>query len=85
MLIPKNYVKAGGTLLFIASAVSVYLFYRVDLAVARRELLTGSAVANTACRPIEYSDAGSGSAVLAVHGAGGGYIQMEAFGSRLGS
>jgi 2-hydroxy-6-oxonona-2,4-dienedioate hydrolase len=78
MPMPK-YVKAGAVLLFVLLAVSVDVIYQVDLAAARQELLIGSAVANTACGPIEYSDAGSGPAVLAVHGAGGGYIQMEGF------
>jgi pimeloyl-ACP methyl ester carboxylesterase len=70
---------AGAILSPIVLAVSVYASYRVDLAETRRELSTGSAVANTECGPVEYSDAGSGPAVLAIHGAGGGYDQMEEF------
>ena len=69
--------KGGAALVLVLLAVSVYVIYRVDLAAARQELLIGSAVANTACGPIEYSDVGSGPVVLAVHGAGGGYMQME--------
>ena len=69
--------KAGAALVLVLLAVSVYVIYRVDLAAARQELLIGSAVANTECGPIEYSDVGSGPVVLAVHGAGGGYMQME--------
>ena len=68
--------KAGAALVLVLLAVSIYVIYRVDLAAARQELLIGSAVANTECGPIEYSDVGSGPVVLAVHGAGGGYMQM---------
>ena len=56
----------------------IYGQYRSDLSIARRELQAGSQIAPTACGPIEYSVAGSGPAVLVIHGAGGGYSQVAA-------
>ncbi|HEX6297877.1 MAG TPA: hypothetical protein VFZ74_14985, partial [Burkholderiales bacterium] len=64
-------------LLIVAAGLS-YAQYRSDLSTARRELQAGSQIAHTACGPIEYAVAGSGPAVLVIHGAGGGYSQVAA-------
>src|SRR5688572_13998823 len=49
--------------------------YQQDLQAARERIATSSSVARTACGAIEYAEAGSGPAVLVVHGAGGGFDQ----------
>lgn len=72
----------AATLLILASGL-VYVQYRSDLSTARRELLAGSQIASTACGPIEYAVAGSGPAVLVIHGAGGGYSQASEFSQSL--
>ncbi len=60
-----------------------YAKYRSDLAAVRERLLAGSEVADTACGPIEYRLSGNGPAVLAIHGSGGGYHQVESFARHL--
>jgi pimeloyl-ACP methyl ester carboxylesterase len=72
----------AATLVILASGL-VYVQYRSDLSTARRELLAGSQIASTACGPIEYAVAGSGPAVLVIHGAGGGYSQASEFSQSL--
>ena len=72
----------AATLLILAAGL-VYVQYRSDLSTARRELLAGSQIASTACGPIEYAVAGSGPAVLVIHGAGGGYSQASDFSQSL--
>ena len=72
----------AATLLILAGGL-VYVQYRSDLSTARRELLAGSQIASTACGPIEYAVAGSGPAVLVIHGAGGGYSQASEFSQSL--
>jgi pimeloyl-ACP methyl ester carboxylesterase len=72
----------GATLLVVAIGL-VYVQYRSDLSTARRELLAGSQIASTPCGPIEYAVAGSGPAVLVIHGAGGGYSQASEFSQSL--
>lgn len=57
------------------AGVLIYSNFRRDLAQARERVALGSQMAATACGPIEYASAGSGPAVLVVHGAGGGYDQ----------
>jgi pimeloyl-ACP methyl ester carboxylesterase len=49
--------------------------YGRDISKARSRIAAGSQIAQTACGPIEYAEAGSGPTVLVVHGAGGGYDQ----------
>ena len=61
----------------------VYAAYRQDLMAARKQSSSGSRIVNTPCGPIEYGIAGAGPALLAVHGAGGGYDQGLAFGGDL--
>jgi pimeloyl-ACP methyl ester carboxylesterase len=78
-----KYIGGAAVLVAVLLAAVVYLQYRTDLDSARDALASGSRVAETACGPIEYSDTGAGPAVvLAVHGAGGGYFQMEGFARR---
>jgi pimeloyl-ACP methyl ester carboxylesterase len=54
----------------------IYAQYRLDLGDARARVAVGSAIAQTACGPIEYAAVGQGRPVLLVHGAGGGYDQL---------
>jgi pimeloyl-ACP methyl ester carboxylesterase len=51
--------------------------YQRDMDLARERISVGSKIAATACGPIEYADAGTGSPVLLVHGAGSGYDQAQ--------
>ena len=48
-----------------------------DAAFARAQ--SGAVVAQTACGPIEYAEAGQGPVLLVVHGSGGGHDQGMAF------
>jgi pimeloyl-ACP methyl ester carboxylesterase len=49
--------------------------YRRDIRRARERIATGSRIAETSAGPIEYAEAGQGSPLLVVHGAGGGFDQ----------
>jgi pimeloyl-ACP methyl ester carboxylesterase len=60
-----------------------YMAFRADLVAARERLLADSRVVETPCGPIEYRLSGAGSAVLAIHGSGGGYHQVESFARHL--
>jgi len=60
-----------------------YTRYHEDIREARQRISTDSQVVQTPCGPIEYAAAGDGAAVLAVHGAGGGYDQVLEFGEAL--
>jgi pimeloyl-ACP methyl ester carboxylesterase len=62
----------AGVVIF-ALALCTWLVYHRDISVARARSASGSQVMATACGPIEYADAGSGIAVLAIHGDGGGF------------
>ncbi len=73
----------GGVVALLVLAGYAYARYWSELSEANARLLGNSQVASTACGPIEYSDAGSGPVVLAIHGAGGGYSQMAEFSSFL--
>lgn len=55
--------------------------YRRDIRIARTRVARGGRVINTRCGAIEYAEAGSGTALLAIHGAGGGYDQGLALAS----
>jgi len=69
-------------LLIVAAVVagSIYASYRRDLRAKLRRLKGASVVAQTACGPIEYAEAGSGASLLISHGAGGGFDQGMEFG-----
>jgi 2-hydroxy-6-oxonona-2,4-dienedioate hydrolase len=69
---------AAGALL-VAAIGFTYYHYRQDVDAARARIATGSKIAQTLCGAIEYADAGSGPAVLVVHGAGGGFDQGMLF------
>jgi pimeloyl-ACP methyl ester carboxylesterase len=69
---------ATGVLLVAAIGVTYY-HYRQDVDAARARIAAGSKIVETACGAIEYAEAGSGPAVLVVHGAGGGFDQGLAF------
>jgi pimeloyl-ACP methyl ester carboxylesterase len=58
--------------------------YGKEISKARQRVASGSRIAQTKCGPIEYAEAGSGPAVLMVHGAGGGYDQGLDFAAPLG-
>lgn len=60
-----------------AAAVSVPLVqrYRATMRDARQRTAQGGALASTRCGPIEYAALGSGTPILVVHGAGGGFDQ----------
>ena len=64
-------------LLFALGAASILLrhWYHRDINRARARVATGSRVIQTPCGPIEYAEAGSGPALLSIHGAGGGFDQ----------
>lgn len=62
-------------------ALWIGLAYRSDIDQARARVATGSRVISTPCGPIEYAEAGSGPAILSVHGAGGGFDQGLALAS----
>ena len=57
-------------------AAYVWLRYDADITAARARVAPGIAkVAQTACGPIEYAEAGEGIPLLVIHGAGGGFDQ----------
>ena len=80
---PLRYIAVAALLGSTFLLAAIYLQYRADLSDARSALSSGSRIAQTACGPIEYAEAGDGPAVLAVHGAGGGYFQMNELSSVL--
>ena len=65
------------TTLIAASGMAgvVYLSYKGELRRAHDEASRGSLIATTAAGPIEYGRLGTGSPLLSIHGAGGGYDQ----------
>lgn len=62
-------------LLTVACSTWIAVRYRRDIGRARRRITSGSTVVETSRGPIEYAVAGTGPAVLVVHGAGGGFDQ----------
>ena len=63
-------------LVLLAALVAwMYVRYRTDIGRQWDRISGHSLVAETACGPIEYTVAGSGSPLLVVHGAGGGFDQ----------
>jgi pimeloyl-ACP methyl ester carboxylesterase len=53
--------------------------FGADMQLAAARAGRGSVVVDTRCGPIEYQEAGSGPALLMVHGSGGGHDQGMAF------
>jgi 2-hydroxy-6-oxonona-2,4-dienedioate hydrolase len=70
-------------LLLAAIAAATWRSYATDIALAKARVASGSQVVSTPCGPIEYATAGSGTTLLLVHGAGGGFDQSLQFGRRL--
>ena len=68
-------VSAIISALAVISAVFVSFNYRHDIEAAGARVSFGSKVVNTPCGLIEYADVGTGPAILAIHGAGGGFDQ----------
>jgi 2-hydroxy-6-oxonona-2,4-dienedioate hydrolase len=81
MLRRKLAIVAGLALTGLAAIV--LSFYRRDITAARKRVASGSRIAETKCGPIEYAEAGKGTPVLMVHGAGGGFDQGMSFGDAL--
>lgn len=63
------------TLAALVVGVWAYRAYQRDLRASRERLRGASRIIETACGPIEYAEAGEGSPVFVVHGAGGGFDQ----------
>jgi 2-hydroxy-6-oxonona-2,4-dienedioate hydrolase len=62
----------------VAAAVSVcvaFMLYKNELGRAREASRRGSLIAKTHAGPIEYGETGSGTPLLSIHGAGGGFDQ----------
>jgi 2-hydroxy-6-oxonona-2,4-dienedioate hydrolase len=57
--------------------------HTADMALAQKRVASGSQMASTPCGPIEYAVVGSGTPMLLIHGAGGGFDQSLQFGQRL--
>lgn len=71
---------AGLLLLIVALPVLgmggvLFLLYKHDLDRARAAVGRGGLIADTDAGPIEYAEKGSGTPLLSIHGAGGGYDQ----------
>ncbi|MBT9525660.1 MAG: alpha/beta hydrolase [Rhizobacter sp.] len=71
------------TAVLAAAAALVWRSHAADMATARARVASGSQVVSTPCGPIEYAVAGSGTPLLLIHGAGGGFDQSLQFGQRL--
>ena len=56
-------------------ALIIWSSYQHDIRAARARISSGSRVIDTPCGLIEYADVGAGPAILAIHGAGGGFDQ----------
>ncbi|HET7131312.1 MAG TPA: hypothetical protein VFJ95_03655 [Gammaproteobacteria bacterium] len=75
MLSKSRAAVALVTLAAAAVAAWTATSYRDDIRRARESVAAGSTVADTPCGPMEYAVTGSGSPVLSIHGAGGGFDQ----------
>lgn len=60
-------------------AVPAVMHYSTDMSIARARVTTGSKMLATPCTTMEYAVAGSGTPLLVIHGAGGGFDQGLAF------
>jgi len=61
--------------LAVVLAMPVWVRYHRDIRAARARVASGSKVVSTPCGLVEYADVGTGPAILAIHGAGGGFDQ----------
>jgi 2-hydroxy-6-oxonona-2,4-dienedioate hydrolase len=71
----KSAMKAAVMLALGAASVGTYIACRADMRDARARLLAGGRVVSTARGPVEVAEVGDGTAVLVVHGTGGGFDQ----------
>jgi len=78
----RTLVLAVVIFLAVAGAV-VRSHYADDIARARERAATGATVAGTPCGRIEYAVQGTGTPLLLIHGAGGGFDQGLLFGRGL--
>jgi pimeloyl-ACP methyl ester carboxylesterase len=71
----------SGALALSLSIAALLIWWRFDADIERASgrAAHGSTLVATRCGPIEYQEAGTGAALLAVHGSGGGYDQGMAF------
>jgi 2-hydroxy-6-oxonona-2,4-dienedioate hydrolase len=76
-------ITAGAALLAGAVILWMAVAFRQDLDTHRTRVASGSRVVETACGPVELAEAGSGPAVLLVHGTGGGFDQGMSAGKHL--
>lgn len=78
--ISKTLLTAIPAALAGAAGAAMYVSYRRDLRAAKARVFRGSRMIDTPCGPIEYGDSapteiGTGTTVLVIHGAGGGFDQ----------
>ncbi len=66
-----------------AIAAVAWRSYASDMAAAQARVASGRQQVATPCGQIEYATAGSGTPLLLIHGAGGGFDQSLQFGQRL--
>jgi pimeloyl-ACP methyl ester carboxylesterase len=59
----------------IVGGLATWILFDADMRAARAALVGRSTIANTAEGAIEYADVGTGTPVLTIHGAGGGFDQ----------
>jgi pimeloyl-ACP methyl ester carboxylesterase len=71
----RSLLRAALAIAAVAAAVT-YVVYRRDIDRSFERIATGSQIVQTPCGPIEYTSAGEGEPLLAVHGAGGGFDQV---------
>jgi 2-hydroxy-6-oxonona-2,4-dienedioate hydrolase len=70
-------------LLVVGAAVLIGWQFNRDMALAQERAARGGVLLPTRCGPIEYQEAGTGVALLVVHGSGGGHDQGMAFAGTL--
>jgi 2-hydroxy-6-oxonona-2,4-dienedioate hydrolase len=81
---PWRWVGLSLTGIAVVAGGATYYAYHQDMQAAHERIATGSRVVETAAGPVELAEWGSGPAVLAVHGAGGGYDQGRVLAETLG-
>ena len=77
----RGAAKAAVLTALTAGMILVATRYSRDIRRARTRVAQGGRLINTRCGEVEYAEAGSGPALLAIHGAGGGYDQGLALAS----
>jgi pimeloyl-ACP methyl ester carboxylesterase len=72
-------VVIASLLVLVAGGVYIGHRFRVDLRAAQARAAQGAKIVQTRCGPMEYQEAGEGTPLLVIHGAGGGHDQGMAF------